>query len=127
MTALSRIQFKWVYERMQQHLARANDDVWGYSHLGEMEDIQIARYSGDRSGHYTWHPDAVYTNKYGETSATRSQYGGFNRLLSASVQLSAADAYEGGDLQIGTINATRTQVRTNLGTQCWQLLCTCIP
>lgn len=108
-TALSRSQFKWVYDRMQQHLGSANADTWGYSYLGEMEDIQIARYSGERSGHYTWHPDAVYTNKYGEANSAAAHYGGHNRLLSASVQLSESDAYEGGDLQIGTANATRTR------------------
>jgi hypothetical protein len=109
-TALSRTQFKWVYERMEEYLSTANDAVWGYSHLGEMEDIQIAHYGGDVGGHYTWHPDAVITNKYGAPEgAMGAKYGGDNRLLSASVQLSDASAYEGGDLQIGAINATRTR------------------
>jgi PKHD-type hydroxylase len=47
---------------------------------------QIARYSGDVQGHYDWHSD-LGTGRFSR------------RKLSLSVQLSAADAYEGGDLE----------------------------
>ena len=112
-TALSPRQFDWVYERMRAHLALANEDKWGYGQLGEMEDIQIARYHSDRGGHYSWHPDASFANQYASASAgaaagsTQQRFKGQNRLLSASVQLSLPEHYTGGDLQVGSQNATR--------------------
>ena len=54
--ALPRSQFGWVYERMKERISEANEGMWGYSTLGEMEDIQIAHYDGTKGGHYTWHP-----------------------------------------------------------------------
>ena len=54
--ALPRSQFGWVYERMKERMKEANEGMWGYSTLGEMEDIQIAHYDGTKGGHYTWHP-----------------------------------------------------------------------
>ena len=112
-TALSPRQFDWVYERMRAHLTLANEDKWGYGQLGEMEDIQIARYHSDRGGHYSWHPDASFANQYASASAgaaagsTQQRFKGQNRLLSASVQLSLPEHYTGGDLQVGSQNATR--------------------
>lgn len=47
---------------------------------------QIARYSSDVRGHYDWHID-LGTGRFSR------------RKLSLTVQLSAADAYEGGDLE----------------------------
>jgi len=47
---------------------------------------QIARYSSEVRGHYDWHID-LGTGRFSR------------RKLSLSVQLSAADAYEGGDLE----------------------------
>ena len=41
-SALDPLQFKWVYDRMRLHLTAANEETWGYSTLGNMEDIQIA-------------------------------------------------------------------------------------
>ena len=103
--ALPREKFDWVYARMRDTLERANAEAWGFSALGKMEGIQIARYDGAKGGHYTWHPDAVVANQY--ESARSSDFGGQNRLLSASVQLSGADAYSGGDVQIAEANVTR--------------------
>jgi PKHD-type hydroxylase len=47
---------------------------------------QIARYSSDVQGHYDWHID-LGTDRFSR------------RKLSLTVQLSAANAYEGGDLE----------------------------
>jgi hypothetical protein len=41
-SALDPVHFKWVYDRMKEHLKAANEETWGYSTLGNMEDIQIA-------------------------------------------------------------------------------------
>ena len=67
----------------------------------------------------TWHADAIQqtTNYYAEYSDSggsklpwgNSARGDQNRLLSASVQLIAGDAYTGGALQVFTANATRKQ------------------
>ena len=51
------------------------------------------------------HRDAVADSNY--ASAKGKTYEDQNRLLSASVQLTAGERYTGGDLQVGAKNATR--------------------
>lgn len=59
---------------------------------------QIARYSADVQGHYDWHID-IGTGRFS------------TRKLSLTVQLSAADSYEGGDLEFHLSGLDRTQMR----------------
>ena len=112
---LSRSEFGWVYERVQAGIALANSHAWGYSSLGNLEDLQVARYqthAEGSGGHYTWHTDAIKegTNYYakfhgGPKNGWNDQ--NQNRLLSMSVQLSNGSEYIGGNLQVGSANATR--------------------
>ena len=59
---------------------------------------QIARYSSEFKGHYNWHID-LGTGRFSR------------RKLSLTVQLSAADAYEGGDLEFHLSGLDRVQMR----------------
>ena len=112
---LSRSEFGWVYERVEAGIALANSLSWGYSSLGHLEDLQVARYqthAQGSGGHYFWHTDAIKeeTNYFAKFRGSR-QAGwsdqNQNRLLSMSVQLSNGSEYIGGDLQVGSANATR--------------------
>jgi len=60
----------------------------------ESGNIQIALYRGDahKPGKFTWHVDIDFASRSAEAGA---------RLLTAIVQLSNPDAYEGGSLQVG--------------------------
>lgn len=112
---LPRSQFAWVYGRVEAALSLANSRAWGYSSLGYLEDLQVARYqthAQGTGGHYFWHSDAIkegtdYFAKYDGSSTVGWSYQNQNRLLSMSVQLSNASEYIGGDLQVGSANATR--------------------
>ncbi len=59
---------------------------------------QIARYSSKVQGHYDWHID-LGTGRFSR------------RKISLSVQLSAADAYEGGDLEFHLSGLDRVKMR----------------
>lgn len=98
---LPRDEFEWVYDRVINVTLDANAQAWGFEHVEEAESIQISTYSGDVAGYYNWHAD---TSMSGDTAAIR------NRILSASVQLSAPDQYTGGELEVrGNAPAAVTQ------------------
>ncbi len=113
---LSRSQFAWVYGRVEAAIHLANSRAWDYSSLGHLEDLQVARYQTHvqgTGGHYFWHSDAIkegtnYFAKYDGSSAAGWNDQNQNRLLSMSVQLSNGSEYIGGDLQVGSANATRS-------------------
>ena len=65
---------------------------------GFASGCQIARYTGEQQGHYDWHIDL------GSGRFSR-------RKLSLSVQLSASDAYDGGDLDFHLSGLDRTRMR----------------
>lgn len=77
----------WIYGRLMQAVQRANLgfglDVWGIA-----EHLQLAEYAA--GGHYCWHKDSGIS----PDEAPRPP-----RKISFTVQLSHADAYEGGDLE----------------------------
>lgn len=112
---LPRTQFGWVYDRVEAGVTLANSRAWGYSSLGYLEDLQVARYrthAQGQGGHYYWHSDAIregtnYFTKYNGSASAGWSDQNQNRLLSMSVQLSNGSEYIGGDLQVGSDNATR--------------------
>jgi PKHD-type hydroxylase len=76
----------WIYERLTGIIARANREVFHFALDGFEEDAQIGGYDG--GGFYDWHVD-------------RGGRGvGARRKLTVSVQLTAAEAYDGGALEI---------------------------
>lgn len=82
----------WVFERIRDAGNEANK-FYKYD-LHGFHGIQIARYGV--GGHYTWHSDLGM----GETSL---------RKLSISVQLSAPEDYDGGELEFQTLRDERLQ------------------
>ncbi len=77
--------FGWVGEKILRAAKGFNDRFFGLDLVGIEGGVQLARYDADNRGFYDWHMDAG-------PQAPR-------RKLSISVQLSAPDDYEGGDLE----------------------------
>ncbi len=85
----------WLYQRMGLAIEDVNKDAYGY-HLCGFEALQIASYSeGD---HYGWHMDLGMKDNS-------------TRKLGISIQLTAPEEYEGGDLEFykGSALASREQ------------------
>lgn len=79
--------WSWLYEKLMSLAAIANKEMWGFDLHTAPEAIQYTEYDSNELGHYGWHMDIGP----GEPSL---------RKVSITVQLSEADEYEGGDLQI---------------------------
>ncbi len=78
----------WIFSRLQALVMAANQQF--QFHLsGFQEPLQVAEY--ESGGHYDWHVDIG-------TDITSG------RKISASVQLSDGDSYEGGDLEFLNVN-----------------------
>lgn len=78
-------QFEWVYNRLEQSILKANEQLWNFDLVSMPEHIQYTEYYGG-GGHYDWHMDIGNQ----ELSI---------RKVSITVQLSRPDEYEGGELQ----------------------------
>jgi PKHD-type hydroxylase len=79
-------QWDWLYKKMMELAVQANQ-VWGFDLISVPELIQYTEYYDTAEGHYDWHQDI------GPGSASL-------RKVSITVQLSEADEYEGGDLEM---------------------------
>lgn len=86
-----------VYHRLATIVQNANAQLWNMRIDGFASDIQYAEYGGEGS-HYAWHMD------YGPGSMR-------TRKLSVSVQLSEPSAYEGGDLELATVQVPTREFR----------------
>ena len=79
----------WVFERLQQAVAQLNERCFGFDLAGFHDPLQLTRYAADLHGHYDWHTDrGTFVN------------GNPPRKLTLAVQLSDADSYAGGDLEL---------------------------
>lgn len=78
---------QFVYERLFDMVAEANAEMWNFDITGFEEEAQYTEYRAG-GGHYDWHLDIGPDLGY--------------RKISVTVQLSDADEYEGGHLQIKT-------------------------
>jgi PKHD-type hydroxylase len=77
----------WVYDRISDLAIKANSEMWNFDIWDFQDDLQYTSYYGN-GGHYDWHADLGV--------------GISNRKLSVVLQLSNADEYEGGELQMNT-------------------------
>jgi PKHD-type hydroxylase len=77
----------WVYDRIADLAIKANSEMWNFDIWDFQDDLQYTSYYGN-GGHYDWHADLGV--------------GISNRKLSVVLQLSNADEYEGGELQMNT-------------------------
>jgi PKHD-type hydroxylase len=80
-------EWNWLYDRMMEYAKIANDAIWQFDLISAPELIQYTEYYDSADGHYDWHQDIGP----GQPSL---------RKVSITVQLSEADDYEGGDLEI---------------------------
>lgn len=82
-------EWKWLYDKLGLMAVEANNTLWNFNLYSMPEAIQYTEYLGTNKGHYDWHadigPDYLSLRK-----------------ISITVQLSEADEYEGGDLEIFT-------------------------
>lgn len=74
---------RWLYHRIGLLLLQANRS-YGFALTGLAEPLQYARYG--EAGHFEWHTDLGVQGTSG-------------RKLSLTIQVSAADAYDGGGLE----------------------------
>jgi PKHD-type hydroxylase len=77
----------WLYAKLGAFTNKTNSALWHFD-LAGMAEIQFAEYESSVQGHYDWHLDV------GKHSPLRK--------ISVSVQLSAPEDYDGGDLQLMT-------------------------
>jgi PKHD-type hydroxylase len=78
---------KWVFDRIADLAIKANTEMWNFDIWDFQDDLQYTSYYGN-GGHYDWHADLGV--------------GISNRKLSVVLQLSGAEEYEGGELQMNT-------------------------
>ncbi len=88
----------WIYDKLEQACNQTNMNRYKFEVVGFQTELQLAEYTG--GGFFDWHMD------FGAGDPS-------NRKLSITVQLSAPEEYEGGDLQFminqNIIDAPRTQ------------------
>ena len=80
-------QWWWLYERLNDYAIEANNTLWKFQLSTMPEQIQYTEYLGNKGGKYEWHQDI-------------GPGLGSQRKISITVQLSEADEYEGGDLEL---------------------------
>ncbi|MHA6346152.1 2OG-Fe(II) oxygenase [Roseivivax sp. CAU 1761] len=91
---------EWVMGRLVDLVRRANRDVFGFDLSDFAESPQVARYGAEREGHFDWHADIGE----GRLAARRK--------LTLVVQLSDAESYSGGVLEIMPSAAALPAART---------------
>lgn len=90
-------QTDFIFGPLRQALEHLNRG-YGFEVTDFGTGCQIARYSSEVQGHYDWHID-LGTGRFSL------------RKISMSVQLSAADAYDGGDLEFHVSGLDRRKMR----------------
>jgi hypothetical protein len=108
-----RPELSWIVGRIQQVLSRTLSREAGVSELdpslksdNPAIDAMVITYGVD--GFHEWHVDANPGNTF--VSGTR--------LISMTVQLDAEEAYEGGSLSFGDVNASRRQGDATIYSSC---------
>ena len=79
----------WLYDRLMEYIAIANQEMWGFELHGLTDSIQYTEYDGSEEGHYGWHIDL------GDDELSL-------RKISLVVQMSDPEDYEGGSLELNT-------------------------
>ena len=79
----------WLYDRLMDCIAEANEVMWNFDLHGLTDSIQYTEYDGTEEGFYGWHVDI------GPRELAL-------RKVSLVVQLSDPSEYEGGELHLKT-------------------------
>ncbi len=82
--------FAWLIQRMSKIISYFNAQHWNFDVTAFSESCQYTLYDEKQRGHYNWHMDI--TNKWDASP----------RKLSAVIQLSNPDEYEGGEFRLKT-------------------------
>ena len=80
-------RWQWLYEKLFGMAVEANNALWHFDLFTALDCIQYTEYYDVEGGHYNWHQDI------GPGPMSK-------RKVSITVQLSDADEYEGGDLEL---------------------------
>ena len=80
-------QFDWLFTELWS-MAIESNDVWFGFHISKLDFIQLAEYDSEYEGEYKKHHDVFWIN--GDNN--------YHRKLTAVVQLSDPNEYDGGDL-----------------------------
>ena len=80
-------KWAWLYGKLFSMAMEANNTLWHFDLITAIDHIQYTEYYDVEGGHYGWHQDI------GPGPMSK-------RKVSITVQLSDADEYEGGDLEI---------------------------
>jgi len=88
----------FIFAPLRTALKHINDQGYRFEVNGFGPGCQIARYSDKDLGHYDWHID-LGTGRFSQ------------RKISLSVQLSAADTYQGGELEFHLSGLDKTKMR----------------
>ena len=89
----------WVEARLVDLVAAANRAAFNFVLDDFAESAQVARYGAEREGHFAWHADI------GDGPVAR------RRKMTLVVQLSDADRYDGGALEIWPDGSPRIAAR----------------
>jgi len=87
----------WLYHKLMMAAVEANEQCWQFDITGFFQDLQLLHYRGAAQQHYSWHMDIGPGADSG-------------RKISISVQLTRAENYEGGELELNSgkiLTATR--------------------
>lgn len=96
-TRIAWIREDWVYEVVEKFVHKANGSAgWNFD-VERMQSLQFGIYA--EGGKYDWHFDMT-GRTYSERDGVSPAFHGLLRKISFSLQLSAPDSYEGGDLQL---------------------------
>lgn len=95
-------QWNWLYTKLVNMAKDANGQMWNFDLYSAPEQIQYTEYLAEDEGHYTWHQDI-------------GPGMGSHRKISITVQLSDADEYEGGDLEMWKGGETLQQAPRGAG------------
>lgn len=79
-------KYRWLYERVWAAALECNRQFFCVDIAGVEANIQLARYDDADRGFYNWHTDFAPIRPL--------------RKISVSIQLSSAEDYEGGDLEL---------------------------
>lgn len=87
-------QFEWLFDAMWKIALECNDQWFGF-HLSKLDFIQLAEYDSEYEGEYKKHHDVFWINN-----------SNYHRKLTAVIQLSDTNDYDGGDLRLYNQNET---------------------
>ena len=97
------------------HLCKIANNDWGFDlhYLNQMDLLRYTAVEDGRGDHYDWHTDAEFLPNY-NTPQMFVDNPKFTRKLTAILQLSGGDEYEGGNLEIAAPDGSNALTHYNL-------------